>query len=158
MLRTVFMVKDVNPTLVAFYDSKVDNQHKVDEVQRMFRAVVQARKISPYTNEFDSGVVDVSQYAKYAKKLGVDLDHLPQIVMVHKDLARIFVYNGPLSGSSISDWVSKFFDHKLKPTPRSGVVDEEVEKANRGVVTEVCIFHIVVLTLSLSLSLSHSHT
>lgn len=80
-----FLIKDLKPTLVAFWDSGADPKRRVN-VEKLFNAIVHARKINKRTDDFDSGVVDVQAYRGFGMSLGLDLDDLPKLVMIHQDL------------------------------------------------------------------------
>lgn len=83
-----FLRSGLKPSLVAFFDSRDPNSRGKNVVQKMSRAIIHARKISKYADEFESGAVDVANHPTLPGHLGVSTESLPRIVMVHKDMVR----------------------------------------------------------------------
>lgn len=68
---------------------------------------------------FDTLMVDTQKYGGWVRRLGIDIDELPGVVMIHKNAAHVYPYDGDHSVLKIRPWVIQYFNRRLKPKLRS---------------------------------------
>lgn len=109
------------PILLTF----VDPTESKALLEDLYKALLLARETNKHREEYWSVVVDVKEYEVMAKSAGVNLDSLPHIQILHPSKKKHFFYRGSIGGASISEFVDKYFDHKLKPEEKSADIPEE---------------------------------